>query len=91
MVTTQPKFKVDFKELAVLAIQRQLRGDVVLILDDNTDADITAIEYKGFAEVDEDDWTSANYKRINLAFLGNPSKVIVVKVDTSSGATFQDT
>ena len=91
MVATQPKFKVDFKELAVLAIQRQLRGDVVLILDDSTNSEIETIEYKGFAEVDEDDWTSANYKRINLAFLGNPSKVIVVKVDNSSGATFQDT
>lgn len=91
MVATQPKFNVDFKELAVLAIQRQQRGAVVLILDDSTNADITVIEYKGFAEVDEDDWTSANYKRINLAFLGNPSKVIVVKVDNSSGATFNDT
>lgn len=91
MVATQPKFNVDFKELAVLAIQRQKRGAVVLILDDSTNADITVIEYKGFAEVDDDDWTTANYKRINLAFLGNPSKVIVVKVDNSSGATFQDT
>lgn len=91
MVSTQPKFKVDFKELAVLAIQRQQRGAVVLILDDSTNDEIVAVEYKGFAEVDEADWISANYKRINLAFLGNPSKVIVVKVDNSSGATFQDT
>lgn len=91
MVATQPKFNVDFKELAVLAIQRQQRGAVILILDDSTNADITVIEYKGFAEVDAGDWTTANYKRINLAFLGNPSKVIVVKVDNSSGATFNDT
>lgn len=91
MVNTQPKFKVDFKELAILAIQRQKRGAVVIILDDSTNADITAITYKGFAEVDEDDWTSANYKRIQLAFLGNPSEVTVVKVDNSSGATFDDT
>ena len=91
MVSTQPKFKVDFKELAVLAIQRQNRGDVVLILDDSTKPAITVKEYKGLAEVDENDWTTANYKRIMLAFLGNPSKVIVVKVDNSSGATFNDT
>lgn len=91
MVATQPKFNVDFKELAVLAIQRQQRGAVLLILNDSTNADITAIEYRGFAEVDADDWTTANYKRINLAFLGNPSKVICVKVDNSSGATFNDT
>ena len=55
MVATQPKFNVDFKELAVLAIQRQQRGAVVLILDDSTSADISVIEYRGFAEVDEDD------------------------------------
>ena len=91
MTFTQPKFNVNFKELAVLAIQRQQRGDVVIILDDSTNADITAITYRGLAEVDEDDWTTANYKRIMLAFLGNPSKVIVVKLDNSSGATFDDT
>lgn len=91
MVATQPKFKVDFKELAVLAIQRQQRGAVLLILDDSTKPAITAIEYKGLAEVNENDWTTANYKRIWLAFLGNPSKVIVVKVDNSSGATFDST
>ena len=36
MVATQPKFNVDFKELAVLAIQRQQRGAVVIILNDST-------------------------------------------------------
>lgn len=91
MVQTQPKFNVDFKELAVLAIQRQQRGAVAIILDDATNEDIITIEYKGFAEVDADDWTETNYKRIQLAFLGNPSKVIIVKVDNTSGATFQDT
>ena len=38
MVATQPKFNVDFKELAVMAIQRQQRGAVILILDDSTSA-----------------------------------------------------
>ena len=82
MVATQPKFNVDFKELAVLAIQRQQRGAVVIILDDST-SDIDNVVYRGLGEVDADDWTSANYKRIQLAFLGNPSKVIVVKKETS--------
>lgn len=83
MVATQPKFNVDFKELAVLAIQRQQRGAVVLILDDSTNEDLDNVVYRGLGEVDADDWTSANYKRIQLAFLGNPSKVIVVKKETS--------
>lgn len=79
MVDTQPKFKVDFKELAVLAIQRQKRGDVVIILDDSTNEDLDKVVYKTFGEVLSTDWTAENYARIQLAFLGNPSKVIVVK------------
>jgi hypothetical protein len=82
MVSTQPKFKVDFKELAVLAIQRQQRGAVVMILDDST-SDIDNITYNGLGDVSADDWTTANYKRLQLAFLGNPSKVIVVKKESS--------
>ena len=91
MVNTQPKFKVDFKELAVLAIQRQKRGAVVLILDDSTNSELAIAEYNTFDEVDKNDWSTANYKRIWLTFLGTPSKVIVVKVDNSSGATMADT
>ena len=91
MVQTQPKFKIDFQELAILAIQRQRRGDVVMILDDSTDSSFDIKEYTTFGDVDENDWSSANYKRLWLAFLGTPSKVIAVKVDNSSGATFADT
>lgn len=82
MVATQPKFNVDFKELAVLAIQRQQRGAVVIILDDST-SDIDNVVYRGLGDINPKDWTTANYKRLQLAFLGNPSKVIVVKKETS--------
>lgn len=91
MVRTQPKFKVDFKELAVLAIQRQQYGELVIILDDSTNEDIDKVTYRTLAEVSEDDWTADNYKRIQLAFMGNPYKVSIVKVDNSTGATFNDT
>ena len=82
MVATQPKFNVDFKELAVMAIQRQQRGAVVLILDDST-SDIDNVVYRGLGDVNTENWTEANYKRIQLCFLGNPSKVIVVKKENS--------
>jgi hypothetical protein len=82
MVATQPKFKVDFKELAVLAIQRQQRGAVVIILDDST-SDIDNAVYRGLGDVNPEDWTTANYKRLQLAFLGNPSKVIAIKEESS--------
>ena len=82
MVATQPKFTVDFKELAVLAIQRQQRGAVVIILDDST-SKIDNVVYRGLGDVNPEDWTTANYKRLQLAFKGNPSKVIVIKKETS--------
>lgn len=79
MVATQPKFNVKFQELAVLAIQRQARGNVVMILDDDTNALIDKVEYSGLGDVVKADWTEENYDRLTLAFLGNPSKVIVIK------------
>lgn len=82
MVATQPKFNVDFKELSVLEIQRQQRGAVVIILDDST-SDINNVVYRGLGDVNPKDWTTANYKRLQLAFLGNPSKVIAIKAEKS--------
>ena len=79
MVQTQPKFKVDFKELAVMAIQRQERGDVIMILDDDTNALIDKATYRGLGDVVKADFTEENYDRLTLAFLGNPSKVVVIK------------
>lgn len=87
MVQTQPKFKVDFKELAVMAIQRQERGDVIMILDDDTNALIDKATYRGLGDVVKADFTEENYDRLTLAFLGNPSKVVVIK----AGSTFAET
>ena len=81
MVETQPKFKVSFKELAVLAIQRQQRGSVVIILKDETNALVDKAVYKSLGDVNKADYTEENYDRLTLAFLGNPSKVIVIKAD----------
>lgn len=86
MVKEQPKFKVDFKELAVLAIQRQKRGTVVMILDDDTST-IDKVTYGGLGDVDKADYTQENYNRLTLAFLGNPSKVVVIK----AAETLKDT
>ena len=86
MVQTQPKFKVSFKELAVLAIQRQQRGAVVMILKDET-TENDKIVYKGLGEVKKEDYTADNFNRLTLAFLGNPSKVIVIK----AGSKFEIT
>lgn len=87
MVQGQPKFNVDFQELAVLTIQRQQRGSVVMILDDDTNALIDKAEYTGLDDVVKADYTTENYDRLTLAFLGNPSKVIVIKASEELGNT----
>lgn len=81
MVQTQPKFNVAFKEDAVLAIQKQERGAVVMILNDTTNNEIDKVTYRGLGEVKKADFTAENYDLLTLAFLGNPSKVIVIKAE----------
>ena len=76
MVNTQPKFNVTFKELAVLAIQRQQRGSVVMILKDET-AEIDKVVYKGLGEVKKADYTAENYDRLTITFEGLPKKAKV--------------
>lgn len=88
MVSTQPKFKVDFKELAVLAIQRQQRGTVVLILKDTT-KEIDKQEYTMLGDVSTADYTAENYDRLTLAFLGNPRKVVVIKAEEQIADTLK--
>lgn len=89
MVQGQPKFNVDFKELAVMAIQRQKRGDVVMILQDDTDETLDKVTYSGLGDVDKADYTTANYDLLTLAFLGNPSKVIVIKAEEAIADTLK--
>lgn len=89
MTATQPKVNINFKELAVLSIQRQERGNVVMILDDDTNALIDKAEYNGLGDVVKKDWTEENYDRLTLAFMGNPSKVIVVKASEEIADTLK--
>ena len=86
MVNTQPKFNVVFKELAVTAIQRMQRGTVVMILKDDTNADLDKVVYTGLGDVKKADYTAENYDRLTLAFLGNPYKVVVIKAGDDTDA-----
>ena len=86
MVDTQPKFKVVFKELAVTAIKRMQRGTVIMLLKDDTNALIDKVVYTGLGDVKKTDYTAENYDRLTLAFLGNPYKVVVVKVGDDTDA-----
>ena len=57
MPDKQPSFTVTFKELAISAIKRQARGEVILVLDSETDQ----TSYQGLNEVSTDDFTPENY------------------------------
>jgi hypothetical protein len=81
MVATQPKFDVVFKELAVTAVQRTQRGTVILVLNDDTNAELDKIVYTGLGDVKKTDFTAKNYDLLTLAFLGDPQKVIVIKAE----------
>jgi hypothetical protein len=77
-----PQIDITFSTLAVTAVQRSQRGIVALIIRDATKT--TAIsEYKVASDVVSTDWTSTNLKLIKQAFLGVPSKVIVVRGATT--------
>ena len=75
MPDKQPSFTVTFKELAISAIKRQARGEVILVLDSETDQ----TSYQGLNEVSTDDFTPENYLTLELCFMGNPKKVTVLK------------
>jgi len=77
-----PQIDITFSTLAVSAVQRSQRGVVALILRDDTGA-TTTYEYSVATDVDSDDWTATNAAYIDQAFLGSPSKVIVVRGGTT--------
>lgn len=77
-----PQIDITFSTLAVTAVRRSQRGIVALIIRDDTKT--TAIsEYRIISDVESTDWTAANLKLIKQAFLGVPSKVIVVRGSTT--------
>lgn len=78
MTQTQPKFNILFRELAVSAIQRSAKGIVALILDDTVMSE-NVLTLRTFADLKTSDVDAKNYELIQLCFMGNPNKVIVVK------------
>lgn len=75
MPDTQPTFTVTFKELAVSAIKRQTRGNIILVLD----SDVDKTTYKMLSDVDKDDFSNDDYLKLQLCFMGNPKKVTVLQ------------
>lgn len=76
-----PTIDIRFSTLAVSAVQRSQRGIVALILRDATKT-VALYEYMTSGSVDAEDWTDENLQYIKDAFMGVPSRVIVVRGDT---------
>lgn len=74
----QPSFVIEFTRKAVTAISRSQQGIACLVLDDSTMTGDT-LTYSSFGDVKSTDLTSTNYELVQMAFLGKPAKVIVVK------------
>lgn len=89
MATSQPKFEVVFKELAVTAIQRMQRGTVIMILDDDTNSDLDKVEYTGLGDVVKADYTTENYNLLTLCFMGDPYEVVVIKKEDEIADTLK--
>lgn len=78
-----PQINIEFMGKAVSAVQRSARGIVALILKDDTGS-FDVKEYKGIDEILSADWTATNKDYIELAFMGTPSKVICIRIDTTA-------
>jgi len=82
-----PTINVNFKKLAATAVARSERGVLAFVIKDTTDTSFSYREYGSLAEVDDSDYTAANYAGIASAFLAGPYKVIVVRVGSSDTIT----
>jgi hypothetical protein len=78
-----PEINITFNSLSTSAISRSARGIVALILRDDTEETFTLKEYTTITDIDEDDWTETSLQYIKDAFLGTPTKVIVVRGDVA--------
>lgn len=73
-----PQISITFTSLAASAVTRSARGIVALVLRDATVGDAVK-EYSVVTDVESSDWSATNLQYIKQAFLGTPSKVIVVR------------
>lgn len=76
-----PKIEVNFKGLATSIIERSQKGVVCLILKDDTDKTFDFIEYDNIDKIETEKFTESNVNYIKDCFLGNPSKILVARID----------
>lgn len=78
-----PEINISFINKAATLIQRSEKGIVAIILKDDTYTAKDQITYTSIDQVNEA-WSAENKAFINFVFLGNPRKVIVQRVGTTT-------
>lgn len=81
-----PKILIEFKTLAETLIARSERGIVAVILKDNSNSTETHT-YTKETDIVKSHYTAVNFAYLSLIFKGNPSKVIVERVQTDGDIT----
>lgn len=74
-----PQILINFTTLAETLVTRSERGIVAVILKDNSNT-TTSYSYESEKDIVSSHWTTTNKGYLSLAFMGNPSKVIVERV-----------
>ena len=74
-----PTISVEFKKLAVTATTRSSRGVLAVILQDTTGT-WASKPYTTLDQVDQADFTPANYAALSRAFAAGPYEVIAVRI-----------
>jgi len=75
-----PKILIEFKTLADTIIQRSERGIVAIILKDNSN-NTESYTYTQEKDIVKSHYTATNLAYLSLVFKGNPSKVLVERIN----------
>lgn len=89
MSNTLPTIDIIFKQKASSFVQRSERGEVILIVKDDTDKTFSTKTYNLITDIDVDTakFTPENLQHIKDCMLGLPNKVFVIRVDTTKTVT----
>lgn len=79
-----PNINIVFKTKGVTAIKRSERGIVALVIKDDTEGGKPMEVFKSVTDIDFTKFTKRNYEYLKLIYEGAPSKVVVIRLGTSS-------
>ncbi|SDT22044.1 KR domain-containing protein [Paenibacillaceae bacterium GAS479] len=85
-----PDLDIQFKKLAVTAVQRSAKGIVALIVKDATDNTYAVKEYQSALAIETAKFTATNAKYIQQIFDGGAARVIVVPINPTSSSVVPD-